>query len=72
MATLNWMDALKDRKDDFSNWWETLLEVQREKKGHHIALTSNLLWQQWNARDRFHFQNEGTDAMRLYTKPVEE
>ena len=45
-------DGIEDQRGNFSRWWNVLTDARSRPEGmEHIALTVNILWQIWKARN---------------------
>ncbi|XP_027166351.1 uncharacterized protein LOC113766348 [Coffea eugenioides] len=72
LAPIQW-DGLRDMRGNFVRWWEGILGAKTREQGHdHIALTVNILWQIWKARNRTAFDVYETDPRETMQKAVGE
>lgn len=52
---VNW-DSLHQQREKFWEWWESLLQAKERDKGEeHVAVTVNLLWHIWKAKNNSNF-----------------
>ncbi|XP_027122315.1 uncharacterized protein [Coffea arabica] len=70
LAPIQW-DGLKDMRGNFVRWWEGILGAKTREQGQeHIALTVNILWQIWKARNMTAFDVYETDPRKTMQKAV--
>ncbi|XP_071927124.1 uncharacterized protein [Coffea arabica] len=72
LAPIQW-DGLKDLRGNFVRWWEGILAAKKREQGQeHIALTVNILWQIWKARNRKAFDEKEADPRKTVQKAIVE
>ena len=72
LAPIQW-DGLKDMRSNFVRWWEGILGTKKREQGkEHIALTVNILWQIWKARNRKAFDEKDADPRKSVQKAMVE
>ncbi|XP_071933882.1 uncharacterized protein [Coffea arabica] len=72
LAPLQW-DGLKEMRGNFVKWWEGMLGAKKREQGQeHIALTVNILWQIWKARNRKAFEEKEADPRKTVQKAIVE
>ncbi|XP_027158012.1 uncharacterized protein LOC113759629 [Coffea eugenioides] len=72
LSPVQW-DGLKDMRSNFVRWWEGILGAkQRDHGQEHIALTVNILWQIWKARNRKAFEAKETDPRKSVQQAIVE
>nr|XP_027086592.1 uncharacterized protein LOC113708329 [Coffea arabica] len=72
IAPLKW-DGIDDQQGNFKRWWNALTEARNRPEGlEHIALTVNILWQIWKARNDFVFQKNRRPASKIIHQAQEE
>ncbi|XP_027173470.1 uncharacterized protein LOC113773121 [Coffea eugenioides] len=71
-APIRW-DGLQEFRHNFWHWWNGLMEAQKRVEGRdHIALTINILWQVWKARNGVLFNREKRCPGQTVNKAVQE
>nr|XP_027081023.1 uncharacterized protein LOC113703745 [Coffea arabica] len=72
MAPLQW-DGIKEHTADFRRWWSILMEAQTRREGlEHIALTVEILWQIWKARNEAEFEEKDRHPMEVIRKAIKD
>ncbi|XP_071939782.1 uncharacterized protein [Coffea arabica] len=72
LAPLQW-DGLRELRGNFVKWWEGMLGAKKREQGQeHIALTVNILWQIWKARNRKTFEEKEADPRKTVQKAIVE
>nr|XP_027090235.1 uncharacterized protein LOC113711271 [Coffea arabica] len=67
-APVQW-DGIADSRGNFNKWWSGLMEATSRNKGHqHQALTVNILWQLWKARNEKVFNNKCRNPFDIVQK----
>ena len=68
LAPLHW-DGLADHRGNFNRWWSGLMEAKSTTEGaDQQALTVNILWQLWKAKNDRMFNNRYCHAFEIVQK----
>nr|XP_027103028.1 uncharacterized protein LOC113724320 [Coffea arabica] len=72
-ALVNW-DGLEDQTGCFKQWWTSMMMQARTRQGgeDHIALTVNVLWQIWKARNTRIFNSAQQHPFKVSEKATQE
>lgn len=71
MASLQW-DGLQHQQGNFQKWWSAVQEPQKSKDGkEHTALTVDILWHIWKAKNDKEFKNQDRNPKRTQKDWVE-
>lgn len=72
LAPIHW-DGLQHHTACFKNWWAEVIQAKSRQEGRdHIALTVNILWQIWKARNKKEFERKSTEELKVIDKACRE
>lgn len=68
LAPVQW-DGASEHQGNFRSWWAEISKARCRKEGYdHIALTANILWQIWKARNSLEFGEKSKEAIKIIQK----